>query len=106
MKINKMAPRILFASLCAVAIFVGIWGFLTGGGVLVALSAAVILLVAAQLLLIFILTDNRPDEDRALALEEIYSRLDDIDRHVEQLSQLRMAPDQPALAEPVATSSD
>lgn len=104
MKINKMAPRILFASLCAVAIFVGIWGFLTGGGVLVALGAAVILLVAAQLLLIFILTDNKPDEDRTLGLEEIYSRLDDIDRHVEQLNQLRMTPDQPALAEPVATS--
>jgi len=69
-----------------------------------ALIAAVILLVAAQLLLIFMLSDNGSEEDWSPVLEDIYSRLEDIDRHVESLSHLPMAPDQPALAEPIATA--
>ena len=103
MNINKTALSIVFAGLCAVAIFTGIWGFLTASGAVAGLVAAVILLVAAQLLLVFVLADNRTDEDKSAVLEDIYARLDDIDQQITRLSRLRQVPapaTPPALPEP------
>jgi len=101
MKINKIALSVLFASLCAVAICAGIWGFLAGSGAMAGLVTAVILLVAAQLLLIFMLNDKSADDDRSLVLEDIYSHLDDIDHHIQQLVQLRNVPDPVVLPEQI-----
>ncbi len=92
---HKTGLSIFFAVLCAVAIFAGIWGFLTGNGAIPALVAAVLLLVAAQLLLFFIMTDrqdiDRENDDNSIdGFEQINSRLAGLEQQIKQLSRLKV----------------
>ncbi len=92
MKNNKTALKILFASLCAIAIFSGIWGFLTGGGAVPALVAAVILLVAAQLLLFFMMPDRIDEDSRTAMLEAINARLGSLEKKIGRLTRIQAVP--------------
>ena len=89
MKNNKTAIKILFASLCAAAVFSGLWGFLTGNGAVPALVAAVILLVASQLLLLMMMDNKNDEPSRPEALDAINERLGNLEQKIGRLMQLR-----------------
>lgn len=82
MSVNKTAISIVFAVLCATAIFTGMWGFLTGGSAVYALIAAIMLLVAAQLILFFVQIDQRKDHEPTVAYDTIVERLERIENNV------------------------
>jgi len=104
METSQTTLKVIFASLCAVAVIAGLWGFLNGGGAVPALVVAVLLLVAAQLLLFMMISDRPAADDHPETLEAINTRLGNLEEKTTRLSRLRAVPDQPQPTKPLPTA--
>jgi len=94
MKNAKTAQKILFAGLCAIAIFTGLWALLTGSGAVAILVAGVMFLVAAQLILFVVMSGRSAENHDSEILKTIEARLGNLEKQIRHLSRLRALPDQ------------
>ncbi|VAV88315.1 hypothetical protein MNBD_ALPHA08-2002 [hydrothermal vent metagenome] len=94
MKNGKTAQKILFAGLCAIAIFTGLWALLTGSGAVALLVAGVMFLIAAQLILFVVMSGKSAESHDPEILKSIEARLGNLEKQIRRLSRLRALPDQ------------
>ncbi len=94
MKNRQTAQKILFAGLCATAIFTGLWALITGSGAVPILVAGVMLLVAAQLVFFLMVSGRSAENNSPEILKTIEARLGNLEKQIRRLSRLRALPDQ------------